>query len=73
MYETGAKQWQANYEDNLKQGEFIEYHPTGELLRRGHYKNNVPDGVHRFLHPNTSEIGVASVENGNGTWSAWFS
>jgi antitoxin component YwqK of YwqJK toxin-antitoxin module len=72
-YTTDGKlAFRTTYVDGVESGEHVDFHPTGEILRKGMYVAGAPDGVHEFRSRVGQLYGASTVTNGTGAWKAWF-
>ena len=53
-------------------GEYVEWHPTGQVLRRGKYAANVPVGAHVFRAPDGRVYGSSTIVAGSGYWREFY-
>ncbi|HET9484211.1 MAG TPA: hypothetical protein VFO79_09665, partial [Xanthomonadales bacterium] len=68
----GKLEWRSEYVKNEQHGERIDYHPGGQILRRGRYVEDVPDGLHEFKSATGQLYGASTITNGTGAWKAFF-
>ena len=68
----GKLEWRAHYVANKLDGERIDYHPGGQILRRGRYRDGIPDGLHEFKSATGELYGASTITSGTGTWKAYF-
>ena len=71
-HENAVLDWATQYQDDIKQGESWEYHPSGQLLTRGAYRNGTPMGLHIFHDVAGGEYGRSLIVEGAGSWTAYF-
>lgn len=64
--------WTANYDGGSETGEHVDYHPTGEVLRRGTYIADIPAGTHEFRGTAGERFGASTVIGGDGAWQQFF-
>jgi uncharacterized protein len=70
-YGTGPRRWRAEVEGGRYQGVYEEFHPGGQVMRRGQYVNGIPDGTHEFKGPDGAVYGSSTIAAGNGKWRAY--
>jgi antitoxin component YwqK of YwqJK toxin-antitoxin module len=68
----GKLSWRSTFRNDVEHGEHVDYHPTGEVLRRGQIVDGVPDGVHEFRARDGKSYGISTITKGSGTWRAWY-
>lgn len=70
----GKLEWRTEYVGGLEHGEHIDYHPTGQILRKGRYMNGNPTGTHEFRSATNQLYGTSTVAtSGRSPWKAFFS
>ncbi len=57
----GKLDWRTEYVKGLEHGEHVDYHPTGEILRKGRYANGNPVGTHEFRSATNRLYGSSTV------------
>ncbi len=60
------------YENNLKNGPYWLYHPTGEILCHGMYSSDIPDGKHEFKSTDGKVFGISTIIKGSGHWVSYY-
>ncbi len=68
---NGKLRWKTTFVKGRITGLYEEFHPAGQLLRKGQYVGGVPEGKHEFRGPDGAVYGASSVWNGTGAWRSF--
>jgi antitoxin component YwqK of YwqJK toxin-antitoxin module len=68
----GKLEWRSDYVKGVEHGERLDFHPGGQILRKGRIEKGNPTGVHEFRGATGQVYGTNTIEGGAGVWKAFF-
>lgn len=73
-YRNGRKEFEGNYQNGLKHGQWIHWHPNGNKHWQGNYNNGLEEGIWQFWYRSGELNAEGAFTNGKrqGLWTIWL-